>query len=131
MNPIKVRIKEVPIEDGETFRIGSLTLDQVDEATVTDELKTVNDWQQHMKKVLSMSLNNALPEGASDEERWTPARISAELDLFTFETLHQEVLRHSRMRVVERTTGTTPGESNAVSTTPAGTSPKSEAASLQ
>ncbi len=112
----------VVAQDGAEFKIAPLTLDQIDEyvaplGDIADQKKV------GFKKgfqVVCFGLNNALPEGSADTDKWTEERVKNEIDLVMFERLQNEIIEFSGFKLDKtaiNTAGTVgvPGEPNATS----------------
>jgi hypothetical protein len=93
--------------DGAEFIIAPLTLAQVDDfvQTKVDNMKP-EELRIRSYELVCNGLNNALPvtsNGNGDIVRWTPDRISKELDLVLYQHLQSEILEFSGLKVAAKT----------------------------
>jgi len=100
MSKKQIRTKVVEM-DGASYTIAPLTLEQIDEYVAPLE-DVANQNSIGFKKgfqVVCYALNNALPEGTPDEERWTDDRVRKEIDLVLFEKLQGEIISFSGFKI--------------------------------
>lgn len=95
----QVRTKKVS-KDGAEFTIAPLNLDQIESYVKLEDLanrKSIGFTKAY--EVVCYGLNNALPEDTPEEQKWTPAKIKAKIDLVMFELLQQEIIDFSGFKL--------------------------------
>jgi hypothetical protein len=101
------RLKKIEM-DGAEFTIAPLTLAQVDGfvQTKVDDVKP-EELRKRSYQLVCDGLNNALPAtengNGTPTARWTPERISNELDMVLYQRLQSEILEFSGLKVTPKT----------------------------
>lgn len=118
-----VRTKQVKM-DGAEFTIAPLTLDQIEQyiAPLEDVATQKAIGFRKAYEVVCYGLNNALPEGTPEDQKWTKEKVSKQIDMVLFERLQEEIIEFSGFRLDKeaidkagRAAIGVPGESSAAS----------------
>lgn len=106
-----MRIKVIQIEDGDSYKIGALSVDQVEEILGAG-IEENKEGKSGVYDVIITSLNNPILDAArkagtapAPDDLWTKKKITAEFDLTSIEFVKSQVLEFSKLKQTEPTQG--------------------------